>query len=72
MENFVTSIDHRKTSVSLMTVKQWKDESLKEYAKHFNREALEVKNLDAAVTFAALMGGIRDEHLCFSLSKKPP
>lgn len=72
VENFVTSKDHKNSSINLMTMKQQQGESLREYVRRFDREALKVRYPDASATFAALMGGIRDEQLNFSLSKKPP
>lgn len=55
-----------------MTVRQQKEESLREYVGRFNQEMLVVDDVDDKVAVTAFMSGIRPGKLLFSLSKRPP
>ena len=47
--HFATSKAYKKTSASLINIKQGKDESLKSYFAWFNQVALEIKDLPQAI-----------------------
>lgn len=57
----------------LLSIKQQKEERLKNYLTHFNREWLTVEDQDEKITVAALLGGIWTESLFIvELAKKMP
>ncbi|XP_077249134.1 uncharacterized protein LOC143888574 [Tasmannia lanceolata] len=55
--HFMSSRRPRKTAVSLMTLRQGDNESLKVFVGQFNREALQVPNLDPSAATNALLTG---------------
>ncbi|XP_043717582.1 uncharacterized protein LOC122665492 [Telopea speciosissima] len=67
---FASSWSFKKTPVSMTTVKQRTDESLRSYLTMFNQVKLEVEDLDPAVEFTALLSGINDKDLNWELYKK--
>ncbi|OMP05634.1 Retrotransposon gag protein [Corchorus olitorius] len=69
--HFMSSIRHKKTSISLMTLKQSEDEPLRDFVAKFNGEALQVRDLDHMVAIATFTNAVRDRDFTKSLSKKP-
>ncbi|XP_043699962.1 uncharacterized protein LOC122650627 [Telopea speciosissima] len=68
----ISSRVHKKTAANLLAIKQRPDESIRGLLTRFNREALEVRNLDPVVKFQALRSGIRDVKLKKSLIMDEP
>ncbi|XP_043716262.1 uncharacterized protein LOC122664489 [Telopea speciosissima] len=63
LANFMSTRIHKKTATNLLAIRQQTGESTREFLTRFNREALEVRDLDPMVTFQALSSGIRDRKL---------
>ncbi|XP_043816063.1 uncharacterized protein LOC122724603 [Manihot esculenta] len=61
----------RKTSY-LETVRQRRDESLREYVAHFNTKALQIPKLDEGRAVKAMQKGTTSPKFFGSLSRKPP
>ncbi|XP_021629676.1 uncharacterized protein LOC110627639 [Manihot esculenta] len=61
----------RKTSY-LETIKQKRDESLREYVARFNTEALQISELDEGRAVEAMQKGTTSAEFFGSLSRKPP
>ncbi|XP_043725978.1 uncharacterized protein LOC122672584 [Telopea speciosissima] len=72
LAHFVSSRVHKKTAANLLAIKQCPDESIRGFLTRFNKEALEVQNLDPIVKFQALRSGIRDVELKKSLIMDEP
>ncbi|KAK6164140.1 hypothetical protein DH2020_001004 [Rehmannia glutinosa] len=73
LNHFVSSKSYKKASAHLMGVRQKQDESLRDFIQRFNKEALEIEELDQSVALAALMNGVqKTSRFAFSLAKKPP
>ncbi|KAK6140774.1 hypothetical protein DH2020_025493 [Rehmannia glutinosa] len=63
---------YKKALAHLMGVHQKQDESLRDFIQRFNKEALEIEDLDQSVALAALMNGVRKIiTICLFLGKKP-
>ncbi|XP_043699992.1 uncharacterized protein LOC122650662 [Telopea speciosissima] len=67
LAHFVSSRVHKKIAANLLAIKQRPNESIRGFLTRFNKEALEVRNLDPIVKFQALRSGIRDVELKKSL-----
>ncbi|XP_059663781.1 uncharacterized protein LOC132309494 [Cornus florida] len=63
---------HRRPATHLLTVKQQKGESLRDYISRFNTEMLQVEEADDKVALTAFMGGLQTSRFLFSLSEEPP
>ncbi|XP_043699704.1 uncharacterized protein LOC122650356 [Telopea speciosissima] len=61
------SIRQKKTVANLLAIKQWRDESIRDFVSRFNRELLDILDLDDLVAFNALQSGITDMELIKSL-----
>ncbi|XP_059639766.1 uncharacterized protein LOC132282162 [Cornus florida] len=70
--HFIAGQRHRRPATHLLTVKQQKGESLRDYISRFNTEMLQVEEADDKVALAALMGGLQTSRFLFSLSEEPP
>ncbi|KAL0451200.1 UNVERIFIED_CONTAM: hypothetical protein Slati_1098100 [Sesamum latifolium] len=76
---FVTTFDraaqqcrkHRKTELSLFSIRQKEGESLKDYLQRFNTAALEVPSATQEVKASAFAQGLMDGDFFKSLAKKP-
>ncbi|KAL0412177.1 UNVERIFIED_CONTAM: hypothetical protein Slati_3807400 [Sesamum latifolium] len=62
---------HRKTELSLFTIRQKEGESLKDYLQRFNTAALEVPSATQEVKASAFAQGLMDGDFFKSLAKKP-
>ncbi|XP_043700046.1 uncharacterized protein LOC122650721 [Telopea speciosissima] len=71
MSCFQSSIKQKKTVANLLAVKQGPDESIRDYITRFNREAVEIKDLDDAMAFNALHNGVTNHDLVKSLALEP-
>ncbi|XP_043705406.1 uncharacterized protein LOC122655264 [Telopea speciosissima] len=63
LAHFVSSRVHKKTAANLLAIKQQPEESIRSFLTRFNKEALQVQNLDPIMKFQALRSGIRDIEL---------
>ncbi|XP_059658660.1 uncharacterized protein LOC132304983 [Cornus florida] len=70
--HFIAGQKHRRPATYLLTVKQQKGESLRDYIGCFNTEMLQVEEADGKVALAAFMGGLQTSRFLFSLSEEPP
>ncbi|XP_059669890.1 uncharacterized protein LOC132315551 [Cornus florida] len=70
--HFIAGQRHRRPATYLLTVKQQKGESLRDYISRFNTEMLQVEETDDKVALAAFMGGLQTSRFLFSLSEEPP
>ncbi|XP_043694370.1 uncharacterized protein LOC122645089 [Telopea speciosissima] len=67
LAHFVSSRVHKKIAANLLAIKQQPEESIRSFLTRFNKEALQLQNLDPMVKFQALRSGIRDIELKKSL-----
>ncbi|XP_043696585.1 uncharacterized protein LOC122647193 [Telopea speciosissima] len=72
LAHFVGSRVHKRTAANLLATKQRPDESIRDFLTRFNKEALEVQNLNQIVKFQALRSVIRDVELKRSLIMDEP
>ena len=72
VSHFKNSIAHKKTSITLMSIRQRQDEPLREFVTRFNNETLQVKDFNHIVAIAAFTNDLRDKDFTKSLIKKPP
>ncbi|KAK1378105.1 hypothetical protein POM88_024849 [Heracleum sosnowskyi] len=68
INQFVSGRVHEKSSASLMTIQQGKNEALRDYINRFTREALKVPDLEDKVAMIALQQGTTDDHFKRSLA----
>ena len=69
---FISGKTHKKSSASLMSIEQGKNESLRTYIDRFTKEALKVPDLDEKVAMIALQQGTTDVYFKMSLAKHAP
>ncbi|XP_043699938.1 uncharacterized protein LOC122650600 [Telopea speciosissima] len=62
-----SSIRQKKIVANLLAIKQQKDELIRDFISRFNRESLDIPDLDDSVVFNALQSGITDIELIKSL-----
>ncbi|XP_043720936.1 uncharacterized protein LOC122668436 [Telopea speciosissima] len=72
LAHFVSSRVHKKTATNLLAIKQQPEESIRSFLTRFNKEALQVQNLDPMVKFQALRSGVKDIELKKSLIMDEP
>ena len=72
INQFISGRVHEKSSASLMSMTQGKNESLREYLNRFTKEALKVPDLDDKVAMIALQQGTTNDYFKMSLAKHPP
>ncbi|XP_043714656.1 uncharacterized protein LOC122663012 [Telopea speciosissima] len=72
LAHFLSSRVHKKTTANLLAIKQCPGESSRSFLTRFNKESLEVRNLDQVVKFQALRSGIQDTELKKSLIMDEP
>ncbi|XP_043710517.1 uncharacterized protein LOC122659475 [Telopea speciosissima] len=65
---FQSSMKHKKTMVNLLNVKQRSDESIRSYVSWFNKESLDVRDLDEATAHTAMSNGLTHEDLIKDLA----
>ncbi|KAL0453021.1 UNVERIFIED_CONTAM: hypothetical protein Slati_1280200 [Sesamum latifolium] len=71
LPQFASSRKHRKTELSLFSIRQKERESLKDYLQRFNTAALEVPSATQEVKASAFAQGLTDGDFFKSLAKKP-
>ena len=70
MAHFATSKAYKKAIVSLVNIRQGKDESLKSYLMRFNQATLEIKDLSSTVTMHLILVGFKLRDFSKSLAKR--
>ncbi|KAL0443977.1 UNVERIFIED_CONTAM: hypothetical protein Slati_2120400, partial [Sesamum latifolium] len=68
---FASNRKHRKTELSLFSIRQKEGESLKDYLQRFNTAALEVPSATQEVKASTFAQGLMDGDFFKSLAKKP-
>ncbi|XP_052193735.1 uncharacterized protein LOC127802086 [Diospyros lotus] len=71
LTHFSTNRAHHKTSTSLINLKQDKHEPLWAFMNRFFQEALQIKDLNPAISLHAIMAGLRVGPFVDSLARKP-
>ncbi|KAL0405624.1 UNVERIFIED_CONTAM: hypothetical protein Slati_3876300 [Sesamum latifolium] len=71
LHQFASSRKHRKTELSLFSIRLKEGESLKDYLLRFNTAALEVPSATQEVKASAFAQGLMDGNFFKSLAKKP-
>ncbi|KAL0294004.1 UNVERIFIED_CONTAM: hypothetical protein Sradi_6908300 [Sesamum radiatum] len=71
LHQFASSRKHRKTELSLFSIRQKEGESLKDYLLRFNTAALEVPSATQEIKASAFAQGLMDRDFFKSLAKKP-
>ncbi|XP_021625019.1 uncharacterized protein LOC110624212 [Manihot esculenta] len=72
ISRFIAGIPVERKTSYLETVKQRKNESLREYVAHFNTEVLQISELDESWVVEAMQKGTTSPEFFGSLCKKPP
>ncbi|XP_050290121.1 uncharacterized protein LOC126728316 [Quercus robur] len=70
--HFIQGHRYKKSTVCLMSIKQWKDETLRSYIARFNKEALSIDEADDKILVAAFTNGLWKGKFLFSLYKNDP
>ena len=69
--HFTTSRAYKKTNVSLINIKQGKNEPLKSYLARFNQGALKIKDLPPTIVMHSILVELRPGNFFKSFVKKP-
>ncbi|XP_077224038.1 uncharacterized protein LOC143857491 [Tasmannia lanceolata] len=72
VRHFMSSRRPRKTTASLMALRQDDNEPLKVFVCRFNREALQVPNLDPSAAMNALLAGARSNDFRRAIARQNP
>ncbi|XP_077222110.1 uncharacterized protein LOC143855951 [Tasmannia lanceolata] len=72
VQHFMSSRRPKKTTASLMALRQERDESLKDFVRRFNKEALQITNLDPSAVVYALLSGAKSDDFKRSIARKAP
>ena len=67
--HFIGGHRYKKSMACLMSIKQRKDETLRSYISHFNKEALSIDEADDKILVVAFTNGLRKGKFLFSLYK---
>ena len=67
--HFIGGHRYKKSTVCLMSIKQWEDETLRSYIAHFNKESLLIDEADDKILIATFTNGLRNGKFPFSLYK---
>ena len=63
---------YKKSTVCLMSIKQWEEEMLRSYITRFNKEALSIDKANNKILVATFTNGLRKGKFLFSLYKNDP
>ena len=72
VNNFIGGQRHKRSSSSLLTIKQGENESLRSFITRFNREALTVDEVDDKLLLAAFHNGVTSDLFIHKLYEKEP
>ena len=67
--HFIGGHRYKKSMACLMSIKQRKDETLRSYISHFNKEALSIDEADDKILVVAFTNGLQKGKFLFSLYK---
>ena len=67
--HFIRGHRYKKSTICLMNIKQWEDETLRSYITRFNKEALSINEADDKILLATFTNGLRKGKFLFSLYK---
>ena len=67
--HFIGGQRHKRSSASILNVKQWDDKSLRLYVTRFNKEALLIDEANNKVLVTAFTNGLRSGKFLFSVYK---
>ena len=67
--HFIGGQWHKRSSASILIVKQWDNESLRSYVTQFNKEALLIDEADDKVLVTTFMNGLHLRKFLFSVYK---
>ena len=67
--HFIKGHRYKKSTASLISVKQWEDVTLRFYIAHFNKEALSINEADDKILMATFTNGLRNGKFLFFLYK---
>jgi len=60
----------KRTSIRLLKIKQEKLESLADFARRFDQEAVLILDLEDGITYASFLNGFRNGWFTFSLAEQ--
>ena len=72
VNNFIVGQRHKRSSSSLLTIKQGENESLWSFITRFNREALSVDEVDDKLLLATFHNGVNSDLFIHKLYEKEP
>ena len=72
VNNFIGGQRHKRSSSSLLTIEQGKNESLRSFITRFNKEALSVDKVDDNLFLAAFHNGVNSDLFIHKLYEKEP
>ena len=67
--HFIGGHRYKKSTACLISIKQWKDVTLRLYIAHFNKEAFSIDEADDKILMAAFTNGLRKVKFLFFLYK---
>ncbi|XP_050259002.1 uncharacterized protein LOC126704002 [Quercus robur] len=67
--HFIKGQRYKRSSISLLNIKQWEDESLGSYVTRFNKETLLIDKVDDKVLVTAFTNGLQSREFFFSIYK---
>lgn len=67
--HFIEGQRYKRSSISLLNIKQWEDESLRSCVTHFNKEALLIDEADDKVLVTVFMNRLQSGKFLFSIYK---
>ena len=72
VNNFIGGQKHKRSSSTLLTIEQGENESLRSFITRFNREALNVDEVDDKLLLAAFHNGVNFDLFIHKLYEKEP
>ena len=72
VNNFIGGQRHKRSSSSLLTIEQGKNESLRSFITRFNREALTVDEVDDKLLLVAFHNGVNSDLVIHKFYEKEP
>lgn len=69
---FIKGQRYKRSSASLLNIKQWVDKSLRLYVTHFNKKALLINEVNDKVLIIAFTNGLQSGEFLFSIYKSDP
>lgn len=70
--HFIGRQRYKRSSASLLNIKQWDDESLRSYVTWINKKAILIDEADNKVLVTAFTNGLQSEEFLFSIYKNNP